>query len=132
MPQGLLGPPNVLVVDGDPRARAEIAAMLTAEGARATQAASADEAMRCLAAHRFDAAVVDYGLPRVGGVVLVVLFRGVGNGRDLPVIVAGAVSGPACERARAHVTRLPGTVFVEKPLDRHRLVIALHGLLAPA
>jgi len=132
MPQRLLGPPNVLVVDGDARARAEAAAMLTAEGARATEAASANEAMKFLAAHRFDAAVVDYALPGVGGVVLVVLFRGIGNGRDLPVVVTGALTGPACERARAHAASLPGTVFVEKPVDRHRLAIALHGLLAPA
>jgi two-component system phosphate regulon response regulator OmpR len=132
MPLRLLGPPHVLVVDGDARARAEIAAMLVAEGARATQAASADEAMKRLAAHRFDAAVVDYSLPGVGGVVLIVLLRGVGNGRDLPVVVTGAMTGPASERARAHVARLPGTVFVEEPVDRHRLAIALHGLLAPA
>jgi CheY-like chemotaxis protein len=132
MPQGLLGPPSVLVVDGDARARAEAAAMLVAEGARVTEAANAKEAMRCLAAHRFDAAVVDYALQGVGGVVLIVLFRGLGNGRDLPVVVTGALTGPAFERARAHAARLPGTAFVEKPVDRHRLAVALHGLLAPA
>jgi two-component system phosphate regulon response regulator OmpR len=132
MPHNLLSPPHVLVVDDDARARVEIAGMLAAEGARAAQAASAEEAMRCLAAHRFDAAVVDYALPGVGGVVLVVMFRGLGNGRDLPVIVTGLLVGPARERARTHAAHLPGTAFLDKPVDRHRLAMALHGLLAPA
>ena len=132
MPQGLLGPPHVLVVDGDARARADIAACLVAEGARTTQAASSDEAMRCVAGRRFDAAVVDYGLAGVGGVVLIVLFRGLGNGRDLPVIVTSALLGPARARARVHAAHLPGTAFVDKPVDRHRLAMELHGLLAPA
>jgi CheY-like chemotaxis protein len=132
MPQRLLGPPHVLVVDGDPRVRDEIASALVAEGARATRAASADEAIRCVAAHRFDAAVVDYGLAGVGGVVLVVLFRGLGNGRDMPVIVVSSLTGAAGDKAREHAARVPGTAFVEKPASRHRLAVALHGLLASA
>jgi two-component system phosphate regulon response regulator OmpR len=132
MPQRLLSPPHVLVVDGDSRARADIAAHLAAEGARVTEAKGSDEAMRLVAGRRFDAAIVDYGVPSVGGVVLVVLVRGLGNGRDLPFIVTSALTGGALEQARAHAARVPGTSFLDKPVDRHRLAMSLHTLLATA
>ena len=103
MPRASLSAPHVLVVDADSRSRAEIAALVVGDGARATQAASAAEAMRHVGARRFDAVIVDYALPGVGGVVLVVQFRGLGNGRDLPAVVLSALPpGPGQEKARQH------------------------------
>ena len=133
MPRASLSAPHVLVVDADSRSRAEIAALVVGDGARATQAASAAEAMRHVGARRFDAVIVDYALPGVGGVVLVAQFRGLGNGRDLPAVVLSALPpGPGQEKARQHAACLPGTVFLERPVSGPCLAHVINGLLAPA
>ncbi len=130
MALSLLSAPHVLVVDGDARARADTAALLVAEGARATQAAGCDEALDLLRLSRFDAVVLDYSLPGSGAVVLLVRFRSLGNGRDVPAVVVGALAGPAREKARAHVAHLSLTAYLDKPVTGHALAVALLPLIA--
>lgn len=127
----LLAAPHVLVVDGDSAQRAHAEGLLRGEGARVSGASSGEEALRLVGRTRFDAVVVDYGLPGAGGVVLVAQMRGFGNGRDLPAVVVAGLPGPALERARAHAARLPRTGFLAKPVTAHGLGLALHELLAP-
>ena len=130
MPRGLrLSAPHVLVVDTDPAERSAIAAMLAAEGARITMAASSGEAMRHVAARRFDAAVVDYAVPTLGGIVLVAQFRGCGNGRDVPVVVLHALlPGSKRDRAAERAAHLSGVVFLARPVTGQDLAAALNGV----
>lgn len=130
-PAGLPAP-HVLVVDDNPEVRAMIAALLAEQGVRATEASSEDEAMRQVAARRFDAVVLDQGLPGAG-VLLIVRFRAVGNGRDLPVVVMNSLpQGPEREEARTQACRFACVEFVDKPVTGSRLATALAGLLATA
>jgi two-component system phosphate regulon response regulator OmpR len=126
----LLSAPHVLVVDGDARARSDVAAMLVAEGARATEAAGPDEALNLLRMRRFDAVILDYSLPGSGAVVLLVRFRSLGNGRDVPAVVVSALVGSAREKARAHVAHLSLTAYLDKPVTGHALAVALRPLIA--
>lgn len=126
----LLSAPHVLVVDGDARARADVAAMLASEGARTTVAAGAEEALDLLRRRRFDALVLDYALPGSGAVVLLLRFRSLGNGRDVPAVVVGALAGAARDKARAHVGHLALTAYLDKPVTGHALAVALRPLIA--
>ena len=128
-----LSAPHVIVVDADSKSRTDVATMLVAEGARVTTADCAGEAVRQVRAHRFDAAVVDYALPGVGGVVVVAQFRCVGNGRDLPVVmIHGLAPGPERERAADRISSLPGVEFVARPVTAPALRAAVNGLTADA
>lgn len=108
-----------------------IAAILAEEGLRTTEAGSADEAMRCVAARRFDAAVIDYVLPGTDGVLLLVRFRGLGNGRGLPVVLTSALPpGRSRDAARENAARFACVGFLDKPVTGRRLLAALDALLS--
>lgn len=126
----LLSAPHVLVVDGDARSRSDMAAMLVAEGARATGVAGADEALDLMRTRRFDAVVLDYALPGSGAVVLLVRFRSLGNGRDVPAVIVGALAGAARDKAQSHVAHLSLATWIDKPVTGHALAVALRPLLA--
>lgn len=129
MPRVLYSEPHVLVVDADGPARASVAEALRDEGARVTPAAGTADAIKQLSARRFDAVVVDYGLPGLGGIVAVAQMRGLGNGRDLPAIVLGALEGPARDVALARTAGISQAVFLDRPVTAETLVSALHVLL---
>jgi len=129
VPRVLYSEPHVLVVDADGPARSSLERTLREEGARVTPAAGAADALRQISCRRFDAVVVDYSLPGLGGIVAVAQMRGLGNGRDLPAIVLGALEGPARDAALARTERITQAVFLDKPVTAESLVSALHVLL---
>jgi CheY-like chemotaxis protein len=129
VPRVLYSEPHVLVVDADGGARTSVEQALREEGARVTPAAGAADALRQVTSRRFDAVVVDYALPGLGGIVAVAQMRGLGNGRDLPAIVLGALEGDARETALARTERMSQAVFLDKPATAESLISALHVLL---
>lgn len=123
--------PHVLVVDDQPEVRAMIAALLAEEGLRTTEAGSAEEAVRCVAARRFDAAVIDYVLPGTNGLLLLVQFRGLGNGRGLPVVLMSSLApGKPRDAACENAARFACVGFLDKPVTGRRLFAALDTLLS--
>ena len=134
MPSTLVpGSFHVLVVDDNPELRAMIAALLIEEGLRATEAADADDAMRLVAAKRFDAVVVDFTMEQSSGLLLVARFRGIGNGRDIPAVLMNSLpSGKARDAAREQVSHFACVEFIDKPVTGRRLAAALGELVAIA
>jgi CheY-like chemotaxis protein len=129
VPRVLYSEPHVLVVDADGGARSSVERTLREEGARVTPASGAADAIRQVSSRRFDAVVVDYALPGLGGIVAVAQMRGLGNGRDLPAIVLGALEGPARDAALARTAGITQAVFLDKPVTAESLISALHVLL---
>lgn len=66
----VLHAPRVLVVEDEPLLRRVLAASLRSTGSQVEEAASLDDAARCLARSRFDVLVVDVGLPDGDGLSL--------------------------------------------------------------
>jgi CheY-like chemotaxis protein len=116
-------------VDADQGTRSAVEQALREEGARVTRAAGAADALKQVSSRRFDAVVVDYALPGLGGIVAVAQMRGLGNGRDLPAIVLGALEGPARDTALERTERISQAVFLDRPVTAEALVSALHVLL---
>ena len=129
MPRVLYSEPHVLVVDADGRARSSLERTLREEGARVTPACGAADALRQVSSRRFDAVVVDYALPGLGGIVAIAQMRGLGNGRDLPAIVLGALEGAARDAALARTEGISQAVFLDRPVTTESLISALHVLL---
>jgi CheY-like chemotaxis protein len=129
VPRVLYSEPHVLVVDADLAARSPVEQALREEGARVTRAAGTADALRQVSSRRFDAVIVDYSLPGLGGIVAVAQMRGLGNGRDLPAIVVGALEGPARDAALARTEGISQAVWLDKPVTAETLISALHVLL---
>jgi two-component system OmpR family response regulator len=124
---------HVLVVDDNAEVRAMIAALLVEEGLRATEAAGPDEAMQLVNARRFDAAVVDFTMEGTTGLLLVARFRGLGNGRDIPVVLLNSLPpGRPRDAAREQVSHFACIEILDKPVTGRRLAAALGELLAVA
>lgn len=121
--------PNLLVVDPDGVRRGELVSMLAAEGARVAASPNAQDAMRLVATRRFDAAVIDLGLSGTAGIVLVAQFRGVGNGRNVPVLLLHSLCVEA-ERARAEdrAAHFGGVRLLARPVSAAQLAAAVNEL----
>jgi CheY-like chemotaxis protein len=131
-PTAGLPQPLVLVVDDNSEVRAMIAALLAEQGVRPIEAATEAEAMQHVTSRRFDAVVLDLAMTGAG-VLLIARFRGLGNGRDLPVVAMNSLPpGPEREAARLLAAQFACVEFVDKPVTGRRLAAALVGLLATA
>ena len=97
--------PRLLVVEDERVLCASIVAYFGAQGWEVEGAASLDEARRCLARTRFDAAILDVRLPDGDGLSLL---RRTGTGR---AVVVSAEPDPARYEAHGVRHQLP------KPLD---------------
>ncbi|HVS08308.1 MAG TPA: response regulator, partial [Planctomycetota bacterium] len=111
---------RVLVVEDDPVQRDAIGRMVAVPGLEQVSAASGGEALEALERERFDCAVVDLGLPDMGGIELLGRIRERADAALLPVIVYTARSpGRKEERELRHVAR---SVIVKDVRSLERLL----------
>jgi two-component system nitrogen regulation response regulator NtrX len=115
---------TILVVDDEAAIRATLAQILTYEKYRVLQAASGAAALKAASAERVDAILLDIKMPGMDG--FEVLDQLAAGGAFPPVIV---VSGHGDIATAVEAVRRGAYDFLEKPLDRDRLLVTLRRCL---
>ncbi|SDA12404.1 Signal transduction histidine kinase [Methylobacterium sp. UNC378MF] len=78
---------NLLLVEDDENQRASITALLSEEDVKIFGVGTAAAALEALTGGRFDCAIIDLGLPDIGGSELIERIRASRDGEELPIIV---------------------------------------------
>ena len=78
---------NLLLVEDDENQRASITALLDEEDVKIFGVGTATAALEALTGGRFDCAIIDLGLPDIGGSELIERIRATQEGEELPIIV---------------------------------------------
>ncbi len=115
--------PRILLVEDEPAIAATVLYALREEGHAATHCLTAGEALRAADAEAFDLAILDVGLPDLGGFALCRKLR---EGRDLPVIFLTARQEEA-DRIRGF--ELGADDYVSKPFSPRELVARVQAVL---
>jgi CheY-like chemotaxis protein len=120
---------SVLVVDDDEAAREVLSAVLTAEGAAVTTAATSEAAFEQVDSARPDVMLVDIAMPGVDGFTFVehLRRRPPAAGGDIPV---AALTGYISSHDRAHASRVGFQAYLTKPVDPGELVRTIKELAA--
>ncbi|AKV02840.1 sensory box histidine kinase/response regulator [Labilithrix luteola] len=121
----MMRPARVLVADDDADVRAWVGMQLKKLGATILEVESGLELLDLLARDsRFDLIVTDIHMPGLKGSHVVAMARTAGV--DAPFLV---ITAHADDAAREAIDRFDGTTFMEKPLDRDRLVKVVGEIL---
>ena len=123
--------PCVLVCDDEKNIRRTLDLVLTGEGYRVVEAASAEEALRILAHpdSPVDLAIFDVKLPHMSGLEALERLRKDEATKDLPVIV---ISGHATVHDAVSAIKLGASDFFEKPLNRERVLVSVRNVIRAA
>ncbi|MET0622667.1 MAG: ATP-binding protein, partial [Pyrinomonadaceae bacterium] len=118
---------HVLVVDDDRDSREVVAAALAREGARVTEAGSADEALGAVTRLRPDVLVADIGMPGEDGYSLIARVRALGadSGGSLP---AAALTAYAREQDRERALAAGFQTHLAKPVEPQTLTATVARL----
>jgi len=117
--------PLVLVVDDESDIRSSLRMILEYEGYELGEGASGEEALRRLESDRPDAVLLDIKMPRMDG--LEILARIKKSDPALPVVV---ISGHGTIATAVEATRLGAFDFMEKPLERDRVLLVVRNAIA--
>ncbi len=115
---------TILVVDDEAAIRAALEQILTYEKHRVVQAADGPAALRALAADPVDAVLLDIKMPGMDGFEVLAAMKAAGH--RAPVIV---ISGHGNIETAVEAIKLGAYDFLEKPLDRARLLVTLQNCL---
>jgi two-component system, NtrC family, nitrogen regulation response regulator NtrX len=113
-------PRTILVVDDEKNIRRTLAMVLESEGFLVEEAPTAEEAMTRLADGGIDALILDVKLPGISG--LDALDRLTND--STPVIM---ISGHASIEDAVRATKAGAFDFIEKPLDRDRVLVSVRN-----
>jgi two-component system nitrogen regulation response regulator NtrX len=116
--------PLVLIVDDEEDIRASLRMILSYEGMAVSEADSGEAALRAVDARPPDAVLLDIKMPRMDGLEVLAELRK--RDAELPVIV---VSGHGTVQTAVEATRLGAFDFMEKPLERDRVLVVLRNAL---
>jgi two-component system nitrogen regulation response regulator NtrX len=114
----------VLVVDDESDIRSSLRMILEYEGYAFSEASSGEDALKRLETDRPDAVLLDIKMPRMDG--LEILARIKQSDPGLPVVV---ISGHGTIATAVEATRLGAFDFMEKPLERERVLLAVRNAL---
>jgi two-component system, NtrC family, nitrogen regulation response regulator NtrX len=114
--------PLVLVADDEADIRASLRRILEYEGMDLVEASSGPEALDRVEAVRPDAVLLDIKMPRMDGLEVLAELRR--REPDLPVVM---VSGHGTIATAVEATRLGAFDFMEKPLERDRVLLVLRN-----
>jgi two-component system response regulator ResD len=131
-------PSKVLVVDDDPVARDFVAMALATQSVEVDGADDAPAALELLAAHRYEAVVLDVNLPSMSGVTLL---REVRRLHDVAVVVHTALDDPAFavialesgadEYCTKPLAPRELVLRVERAVERHQRALRAAPVLPP-
>ncbi len=94
---------TLLLVEDDENQRASITALLGEEDVRIFAVGTAAAALEAVTGGRFDCAIIDLGLPDLGGAEMIEQIRASQDGEELPIIVyTGRELTPAEEQQLRH------------------------------
>jgi len=116
-------PSRILLVDDEKNIRRTLAMVLEGEGYAVEDAQSAEEAIARVADGGIEAVILDVKLPGISGIDAL---EKLGGGRDVPVIM---ISGHATIEDAVRATKLGAFDFLEKPLDRERVLVSVRNAL---
>jgi len=118
---------TVLVIDDEKNIRRTLRMVLESEDYEVLDSPSAEEGLKCLKANPVHAILLDLKLPGMSGLDALSQLQSDTPGETiLPVIV---ISGHGSVGDAVQATRLGAFDFLEKPLDRERVVITLRNAL---
>jgi two-component system nitrogen regulation response regulator NtrX len=116
--------PLILVVDDEEDIRSSLRMILEYEGMEMVEAASGEECLQRVAGHSPDAVLLDIKMPRMDGLEVLAELRK--RETDLPVVM---ISGHGTVATAVEATRLGAFDFMEKPLERDRVLLILRNAL---
>ena len=116
--------PRILVVDDEEDIRSSLRRILEYEGMAMAEASSAREGLDRLATDHPDAVLLDIKMPRMDGLEARAEIRK--HDADLPVVM---ISGHGTVATAVEATRLGAFDFMEKPLERDRVLLVLRNAL---
>ena len=115
---------HVLIVDDERNIRRTFGMVLESEGFAVSTVESGEQALAACGDRRPDVVVLDVKLPGIDGIETLRRLRAFD--RDLPVIM---ISGHATIATAVEATRIGAFDFVEKPLSKERLLVAIRNAL---
>jgi len=115
---------SVLVVDDERNIRRTLELVLGNQGYQVVSAGSAEEAQETLAAQPIDLALLDIKLPGKDGLELLQDIK-----REYPGVPAIMISGHGTVSDAVKATQLGAKNFLEKPLDRERVLLEVANVL---
>ena len=113
---------RVLVVDDESSIRDSLRMILEYEGYGVVEAATGDSALAEVRRQAPDAVVLDIKMPEMDGLAVLRKFRE--RGFEMPVII---VTGHGDVTTAVEATRRGAYDFLEKPLERDRLLVSLRN-----
>jgi two-component system nitrogen regulation response regulator NtrX len=116
--------PLVLVVDDEADIRSSLRMILEYEGMTVREAPSGAEGLERAAAERPDVVLLDIKMPRLDGLEVLAELR-----RRDPSLAVVMISGHATVATAVEATRLGAFDFMEKPLERDRVLLVLRNAL---
>jgi two-component system nitrogen regulation response regulator NtrX len=114
----------VLVVDDESDIRSSLRMILEYEGYAFSEASSGEDALTRLETDRPDAVLLDIKMPRMDGLEILARIKQLAPG--LPVVV---ISGHGTIATAVEATRLGAFDFMEKPLERERVLLVVRNAL---
>jgi DNA-binding NtrC family response regulator len=117
---------TVLVIDDEKNIRRTLRMVLESEDYQVLEVPSAEDGLRTLEEEQVHAVILDLKLPGMSGLDALGRMQSEGGGTTVPVIV---ISGHGTVTDAVQATRLGAFDFLEKPLDRERVVITLRNAL---
>ncbi|NJD39314.1 MAG: response regulator [Geobacter sp.] len=114
--------PHILVVDDSPLNLNTVCLLLERIGCRASGAASGEQALQLLREQPVDLVLMDCMMPDMDGYEATRRIRNGDSTSAIPVVALSARIDPAC---RALCREVGMDDFIEKPINRQRLVAVL-------
>lgn len=116
--------PTILVVDDEQDIRQSLQRVLEYEGMEFDEAASGSEALERVAAFEPDVVMLDIKMPRMDGLEVLAELR-----KRTPQTPVVMISGHGTITTAVEATRLGAFDFMEKPLERERVLLVLRNAL---
>ena len=116
--------PLILVADDEADIRSSLRMILEYEGFELAEASSGPEAIQRVEALHPDAALLDIKMPRMDGLEALAELRR--REPELPVVM---ISGHGTIQTAVEATRLGAFDFMEKPLERDRVLLVLRNAI---
>jgi len=116
--------PSVLVVDDEQDIRESLLRVLEYEGMEVEEASSGSEALERVAAYEPDVVMLDIKMPRMDGLEVLAELR-----KRTPQTPVVMISGHGTITTAVEATRLGAFDFMEKPLERERVLLVLRNAL---
>jgi len=116
--------PLVLVVDDEADIRSSLRRILEYEGMSVSEAGTGADALQKVSSERPDAVLLDIKMPQTDGLEVLAELRK----RD-PALPTVMISGHATVATAVEATRLGAFDFMEKPLERDRVLLVLRNAL---